>query len=550
MLYILNENNELKNRIFPLPDGVRKILQSTLNNYKGDKTVDGYKRLNNILGMEGISYHEMKRIKNFFDHYNGTDKSAEFILNGGEPMKTWVNNTLYTATKAIHDFKQAKKDAGMNNAFIKHHSKDRQNKKKNKPTQVKFNAKNVNYNILNNTSMKYESVLHESVDIYDYMEDYGVRYVLDSFLKSNKNSQQNWGVLINPSMYQKALDEFIKFGKLNKFPIRYVYQWMGIIIRNTCTLEANTELAGHTSSYPYDEVEDFAESYLGDKFYELNFDDIYVKISEDDFLNICGQQQIYVNESNGIHKDGQYDLFLNQDEVDEYDRQLEHLKNRKKFERYKQMADEYNKKTAGQYGTSVTKIDVNIKENIIYKIIRIDVFFDEIGLYEWMKLPDGSDGWSDYGLKPIFNLINQYDEDMTPEQVLVIINKILDVYHQRGDLSSIFIQGGTKSLNQISGTMHENVNKTIIISQKQKEMLKEAMDNEFSFEKLSSINSFRGRITYCKQHLGEPVGTGSSRMAFQMSDDKVLKLAWNNKGIAQNTNEAQTYRGGYISTNF
>ena len=55
MLHIITENNDLKNRTFPLPDGVRKILQKTLDNYKGDKTVDGYKRLNNILNMQTIS---------------------------------------------------------------------------------------------------------------------------------------------------------------------------------------------------------------------------------------------------------------------------------------------------------------------------------------------------------------------------------------------------------------------------------------------------------------------------------------------------------------
>lgn len=163
MLHIITENNDLKNRTFPLPEGVRKILQKTLDNYNGDKTVDGYKRLNNILNMQTISYHELKRIKNFFDHYNGSDKSAEYILNGGEPMKTWVNNTLYTATKAIRDFKQAKKDAGISNAFIRSHSKDRQNKKNNKPTQVKFNTNNVNKNILNATSMKYENIMRTIV---------------------------------------------------------------------------------------------------------------------------------------------------------------------------------------------------------------------------------------------------------------------------------------------------------------------------------------------------------------------------------------------------
>ena len=204
MLHIITENNDLKNRTFPLPDGVRKFLQNTLDNYKGDKTVDGYKRLNNILNMQTISYHELKRIKNFFDHYNGSDKSAEYILNGGEPMKTWVNNTLYTATKAIHDFKQAKKDAGISNAFIKSHSKDRQNKKKNKPTQVKFNNNNVNKNILNATSLKYENIIRESVDNDAYLE--------------RGNGTKHMTIVINEKqhkMLQEAADEHFSLEELS-----------------------------------------------------------------------------------------------------------------------------------------------------------------------------------------------------------------------------------------------------------------------------------------------------------------------------------------------
>lgn len=520
MLHLITENNELKNRTFPLPDGVRKILQNTLDNYKGDKTVDGYKRLNNILNMKSISYHELKRIKNFFDHYNGSDKSAEFILNGGEPMKTWVNNTLYTATKAIRDFKQAKKDAGISNAFIRSHSKDRQNKKNNKPTQVKFNINNVNKNILNATSMKYENIIRESVDIDDYYYEYGVEYVLNSFLESGKGTKQNWGTLINPSMYQKALSEFVTYNQLIKFPSKYIYQWMGIIMRNTCILDANTQLAGHTAYLPHEEIEDFAMSYLGDDFYELHNDDIYIKISETEFLSLCAEKQIYLNESNSVHKDSQY---------------------KDKFQQYKKMADEYNAKCVNRYGISIDKIDVNVDNQIIYRIQEIIEFLDKIGLYDWMEMPDGSEAWSDYGLKPIFDLIRQYDDDKTPEETLVLINKILDVYHQRGDLSSIFITGGQKSLSQISGTISENKHMTIIITEQQQKMLQEAADEHFSLEELSAIPSFRGRFDYCTQHLGKHIGKGSSRATFQIDDEKVLKLAWNNKGIGQNMEERKTY---------
>lgn len=254
-------------------------------------------------------------------------------------------------------------------------------------------------------------------------------------------------------MYQKALSEFIQFGKIEHFPTERIYQWMGIIImRNTCILAANTYLAGHSSGYPYEEIEDFAMSYLGDKFYDMHNDDILIRITEKEFLSLCNEKHIYLNESNGIHKDGQYDLFMNQEECDEYDEKIERIKNRDKFQQYKEMADEYNSKSVNRYGISLYKIGVNINQKkIIYRVQSISTFLDDTGLYYYMVMPDGSDAWSDYGLQPIFNLISQYDEnESTPEQTLVLINKILDVYHQRGDISSIFITGGSKALSQIS----------------------------------------------------------------------------------------------------
>jgi hypothetical protein len=151
MLHLLvEENSELKNRKFPIPDGVRDMLQTTLNNYNGDKTVDGYKRLNNLLSNDSITYQDMKRIKNFFDNYQGTDKSAEFILNGGEQMKNWVNSTLNQARNVIDNIKQAQKDIIP---IRKSHEKDRQNHKKNKPTVAKFNV--TNQNMLDNNVIHY-----------------------------------------------------------------------------------------------------------------------------------------------------------------------------------------------------------------------------------------------------------------------------------------------------------------------------------------------------------------------------------------------------------
>lgn len=77
--------------------------------------------------------------------------------------------------------------------------------------------------------------------------------------------------------------------------------------------------------------------------------------------------------------------------------------------------------------------------------------------------------------------------------------------------------------------------KIIVLTESQ---IREAMDGIFSFDELQSIRGFRGRMMYCRRHMGPPIGSGSSRIVFQIDDEKVLKLAKNDKGIAQNQVEA------------
>lgn len=158
MIHLLTEdgNKELKNRTFSLGKGIRKHLTSILQSYDGDKTIEGYKRLNNLLSMDSISYNEMKRLKNFFDNYKGTNNNIIYLLNGGDEMKNWVNNTLNSATTAIRDIKQHKKDMGMENAFIKKHHKNK-TVKPSKPTQTQFQTNNISQKISNNNEIKFEN---------------------------------------------------------------------------------------------------------------------------------------------------------------------------------------------------------------------------------------------------------------------------------------------------------------------------------------------------------------------------------------------------------
>jgi putative cell wall-binding protein len=81
-------------------------------------------------------------------------------------------------------------------------------------------------------------------------------------------------------------------------------------------------------------------------------------------------------------------------------------------------------------------------------------------------MPDGSDAWSDYGIEPLWKIFEEYRDDLPPEKVLALVNRALDVYHQRGDMASIFIQGGSQALSRIAEEI-ERKGKKIYITEKQ-----------------------------------------------------------------------------------
>lgn len=62
----------------------------------------------------------------------------------------------------------------------------------------------------------------------------------------------------------------------------------------------------------------------------------------------------------------------------------------------------------------------------------------------------------------------------------------------------------------------------------------------WNIETFKSLKSFSKRVAYCNQHL-KRLASGSSRIAYKIDDEKVLKLAKNKKGIAQNSVEKDWY---------
>ena len=127
-------NKELKSHRWFIPDGVRHHLEKVKENNKKEElsknhtTKEAWDHLEFILGCErGISYNEMKRIKNWFDKNGNATKTKQYELYGGNIMKTWVDSQLKSATLYVKKHKEAQRAMGKENAFIKPHEADRQN---------------------------------------------------------------------------------------------------------------------------------------------------------------------------------------------------------------------------------------------------------------------------------------------------------------------------------------------------------------------------------------------------------------------------------------
>jgi hypothetical protein len=380
--------------------------------------------------------------------------SIQYQLNGGELAANLYRKGIERArgTKEVEAVKPPKptSNVGLKPSEIKQET-------------VKTPSGKITYTVTAENRMIRES-FDEEHPFYEYLEDYGANYVFNEFL-SSPNGKQSWGVLINPNMYAKALREFTQYGKLVNFPPRYVYQWVGIIMKNTAILKANTDIAGHSQWFPYDEFEDFINSYFkNNRGIEINGDNVKIELSPEDVVKLCEEDFSTLNEA--VDKYGQtYFPWISQGDADR-------MAARQDLEREKaEFAQKYG--DIGEYIADFNenhkyygKIEADYSTNKLYWVVDCLTFLELIGFYEWMQMPDGSDAFSDFGIEPLEKILSEYDENLPPEKVLVIVNKALDVYHQRGDMASIFVVGGSSALNRIAEHKKRNPRK-IYITEKQ-----------------------------------------------------------------------------------
>jgi mRNA-degrading endonuclease RelE of RelBE toxin-antitoxin system len=80
--------------------------------------------------------------------------------------------------------------------------------------------------------------------------------------------------------------------------------------------------------------------------------------------------------------------------------------------------------------------------------------------------------------------------------------------------------------------------RTLIREFIQESELMEDYPSSFDMETFKSLRSHAGRNRYAQEHL-QRLSSGSSRIVYKIDDEKVLKLAKNDKGVAQNEVEIE-----------
>jgi hypothetical protein len=117
-------NSNLYNKKAKLPDSLIKHLKDCFNSVGGDSNTEGYNRNQELVKSGVATYQQIKRIKNWFDGYNGNKEDAPFILNGSDRMKTWCDEVLRVWRDDDGSSKRIKSDSGMQNQYLSSHEKN------------------------------------------------------------------------------------------------------------------------------------------------------------------------------------------------------------------------------------------------------------------------------------------------------------------------------------------------------------------------------------------------------------------------------------------
>ena len=84
-------NSQLYGNTYQIPDYLLQRINAKIMTSPNNK---GVRRAKNMVKNPNLTYQQMKRIKNFYEHMDSENDILQFELMGGEPMKKFIERTL------------------------------------------------------------------------------------------------------------------------------------------------------------------------------------------------------------------------------------------------------------------------------------------------------------------------------------------------------------------------------------------------------------------------------------------------------------------------
>jgi hypothetical protein len=246
---------------------------------------------------------------------------------------------------------------------------------------------------------EYDDVDWDLYEARDRVEE----LIFEDFLYRNNEDftkHAPWTV-IPFTILKKLWEDYMKYGYV-RYP-KQLDKIEGIFTRNILKIDLFTFYSGHTnanSDYDFEEhMGNYVDGYLG-CYYKNN------------------PEYEYHSDFKKIYTSGN----------------CENYKNRRLDEEMEKI--------------DLEDVEYNEIREIILETLK-EAFWD----YYIEDPKEGQARISDYGLKPLFKLLEKLRKEKSPEKKLVIMDNMLNVIHMRSDIASWFLQGGSSALSQLSGTI-------------------------------------------------------------------------------------------------
>jgi len=110
-------NSNLYGKKYPFPDYLRQHLKVCFRLCPdADSNIEGYRRNQELQNTNSITYQQLKRMKNWFDKYQGRKEDVPYVLNVGDKVKNWIEQTLGSSRESLKTTQDRKKEYTVDNS--------------------------------------------------------------------------------------------------------------------------------------------------------------------------------------------------------------------------------------------------------------------------------------------------------------------------------------------------------------------------------------------------------------------------------------------------